>query len=86
MGPVVRFIALSIAFISSAQASSNEQFVKQVERHVAEFHKDEKAAAAARRFCALLSEARRGEEPRCVALQKMARGETKFVPTPHRTY
>lgn len=77
---------LGIAFASNVQASTNEQFAYEVERHVAAFEQDEKTAESARQFCSSLSEARRDEEPRCVALQKLVRRGQKFTPTPHRKF
>lgn len=82
----VHLAVLSLAFAGSAHALTNEQFAKEVQRQVAAFEKDEKAATAARQFCSSLSEARRGEEPRCVALQRLARGGAKFTPSPARKW
>ena len=77
---------LSVAFAGSAHALTNEEFAKEVQRLVSVFEKDEKAFKDAHQFCSALSEVRRNEEPRCVALQKLARGTAEFKKSPPRTW
>ncbi|QBE64259.1 hypothetical protein [Pseudoduganella lutea] len=61
---------------------NNEDFGKKVQRHMAENAKDEQARQEAVNLCRPLSEERRSEEPRCVALQQEARGNMYKVPPP----
>lgn len=65
------FAIVLVAQLSSAYALSNEQFVKEVQRHIQVLEKDEKALKEASEFCALLSSERRRNEPRCVAAERV---------------
>lgn len=74
-----------ILFVLSAAgcADSNEEFGRKVNEQIASFKADPKAIQAATDFCLPLSENRRSEEPRCVALQKLPRaGATPEAGTP----
>lgn len=59
---------------------SNEEFGKKVEHHMAEIASSKDARRDAENLCRPLPEERRGQEPKCVALQREARGPLYKVP------
>lgn len=62
-------IALGLA--ANANALTNEEFAKQVQRQERILAADKKELQEAEKFCALLSEQRRSEDPRCVAMRNV---------------
>jgi hypothetical protein len=71
-----------LPLLFSGCADSNEEFGKKVEHHMSEIAKNKDARLEAEKLCRPLSETRRSEEPRCVALQSEARGKLYKVPPP----
>jgi hypothetical protein len=67
----VSFIALALGLAANSNALTNEEFAAQVQRHEQILTADKKALQEAEKFCTLLSDRRKSEEPRCVAMQKV---------------
>lgn len=65
------FFVFALGLAANASAAINEEFATQVRRHERILAADKKALHEAEKFCALLSDRRKSEEPRCVAMQKV---------------
>ncbi len=67
----VSFAVIALGLAGNSSALTNEEFATQVQRQERILAADKKALYEAEKFCTLLSEQRRGDEPRCVAMQRV---------------
>lgn len=72
----IGLVILGIGFVTSAHALTNEEFAKEVQRQMRVLEKDKKALREAEEFCSMLSSARRKDEPRCIAAEKVSFAQT----------
>lgn len=84
------FVAIGLSLATNSNALTNEEFVTQVQRQERILAVDKKALHDTEKFCTSLSERRRGEEPRCVAMQKVNSRElhrgSSIVKSPKRVW
>lgn len=84
------FVAIALGLAANSNALTNEEFATQVQLHERILAADKKALHGAEKFCTSLSEQRRGEEPRCVAMQKVNLKElhrgSSIVKSPKRVW
>lgn len=84
------FVAFGLGLAANSNALTNEEFVTQVQRQEQILTVDKKALHEAEKFCTALSQRRRGEEPRCVAMQKVNSKElhrgSSIVKSPKRVW
>lgn len=84
------FVAIGLGLAANSNALTNEEFVAQVQRHEQIMAADKKAMHDAEKFCTSLSQRRRAEESRCVALQKVNTKElhrgSSIVKSPKRIW
>jgi hypothetical protein len=68
--------AVIFACAANVHALTNEEFAKEVQRHMGTLEKDKKALRDAEQFCSMLSPGRRSNEPRCIAAERVSFAQT----------
>jgi hypothetical protein len=67
----LRFVAIALCMAANSYALTNEEFATQVQRQEQIMAANKKALREAEKSCNSLSEQRRGDEPRCIAMQRV---------------